>query len=109
MMKIISKEHFVFVEQNPSRPKLKKGGNDEELCAAAKEFFGGGGTYTFDGATYTEHIRFFLNPNYLDMKIPFTVEIVNPDLWTQKGTLPVKALGLGSEDLEICEVWGRIE
>lgn len=109
MMKIITKNHFMFMEQNPDRPKFTKGGTDEELCNAAKEFFGGSGTYTFDGISYTEHIKFFLNPTYLDLKVPFAVDIVNRDLWIQKGTLPVKALGLGDEDYEIYEVWGRVE
>lgn len=109
MMKIITKSHFVFVEQAPNRPKFTRGGTDEELCEAAKDFFGGGGTYTLDGNTYTEHIKIFLNPSYINVKVPFTVEFVNNDLWTQKGVLPVKELGLGDEDYPVFEVWGRVE
>ncbi len=109
MMKIITQSHFAFVEQAPNRPKFTRGGTDEELCEAAKNFFGGGGTYTLEENTYTEHIKIFLNPSYVNVKVPFTVEFVNNDLWTQKGVLPVKELGLGDEDYPVFEVWGRVE
>jgi hypothetical protein len=55
------------------------------------------------------HIQFFLNPSYLDLKVLFTVEIVNRDLGIQKGTLPVKSPGLDDEDYGIYEVRGRVE
>ena len=31
MMKIVTQSHFMFVEQEPDRPKFKTGGSDEEL------------------------------------------------------------------------------
>ena len=110
MMKIITKSHFMFAEQAPDRKKFTQGGTDQELCEAAKSFYGGAGTYTYDEKkTYIEHIEIFLNPTFVDVTVKYEVEFVSDDLWTQKGVLPAKALGLGDEDIEIFEVWQRVE
>ncbi len=108
MMKIVTKSHFMFVEQEPDRPKFKTGGGDEELLAAAKGFFGGYGTYTFDGTTYTEHIKIFLNPNYVDTTITYSCRFQD-GLWIQTGLFPMKSVGLKEDDYELCEVWRRVE
>jgi len=110
MMKIYTKSHFIFSEQAPNRPKFVNGGDEKELCEAAKGFFGGAGTYTIDSdSTYTEHIRIFLNPTYLDTKVTYQCKFYSDNLWSQEGYLPAKSLGLADEDLYIFEVWKRVE
>ena len=108
MMKVITKNHFVFVEQAPKRAQFRERGTDAEWLGASKTFFAGGGTYTFDGRTYTEHITHFLNPNYVGREIPFQCEL-SGDMWIQSGTFPVRSVGLDGDDYELVEVWRRLE
>ena len=110
MMKIYSKSHFVFSEQAPNRPNFVNGGDERELCDAAKGFFGGAGTYKIDSdSTFTEHIKIFLNPSYINAKVTYKCKFISKNLWSQEGYLPAKSLGLADEDLHIFEVWERIE
>lgn len=108
MIKIITKSHFIFVEQALNRPRMQQGGTDEELLQAVKTFFGGAGTYTFDGKNYREHISIFLNPNYVNTTITYAC-IFSGDLWEQRGIFPMKSVGLKDDDYEMFEVWKRIE
>ncbi len=105
MMKIITKTHFMFAEQDPKRPKFIHGGTDSELLETAKSFFAGAGTYTFDGTFYTEKIDIFFNPNYIGQTVTYNCEFKD-NLMTQSGTFPVKSIGLPGEDIELCETWG---
>ncbi len=95
MIKIISKKHFVFVNQDTSR----------------EESFGfGGGTYSLEGDSYTEHIEFFASP-YLDFigkSFSFKSE-VKGDQWIMSGTMPLKKMGLAENDMDIYEVYKRID
>jgi hypothetical protein len=108
MVKIITKNHWAFLEQDSSRNKFNGGGTDAELLDAAKKFGAGGGTYTLEGDTYTEHIEFFLIPNLVGMSIPYKAD-VQGDRFIQSGTMPMKAAGLGNEDIQLYEVYKRIE
>ena len=99
-IKVITKSHFVWIGQAPNRAKFLEGGSDAELLAAAITFGAGGGTYTFEGDTYTEHIEFFSNPNFVGVSIPFEFQIKG-DQWIHSGTTP--------SDVEIVVVWERIE
>ena len=98
-IKVVTKSHFVWIGQEPNRAKFLKGGIDSELLAAAKTFGAGGGTYTLEGDTYTEHIEFFLEPNYVDTSIPFKCQIEG-DQWIHSGTIG---------EIELYEVWKRLK
>ena len=74
-IKIITKSHHVWVGQAPNSEKFTEGGTDSELLAAAKAFGAGGGTYTIEGDKYIEHIKYFLNPNYVNTSISFTYKM----------------------------------
>jgi hypothetical protein len=107
-IKIITKGHFAFLTQIGDRPKFTKMGNDAEMLLAARTFGAGGGTYTLEGDTYTEHIQFFLEPNFIDMSIPFKVKVEDNQL-IQTGTMPLKSAGFRNQDSELYEVYKRIE
>jgi len=100
-IKVLTKSHWVFVGQEPNRPKFTEGGTDAELLAAAETFNAGGGKYTLEGDTYTEHIEYFLNPNAVNVSIPFKYQLED-DQWTISGTWP-------ETNTELYEVWRRIE
>ena len=108
MMKVITKSHFFFIEQRPGRADFTDGGSDDELLEAAKTFFAGGGTYTLDEDTYTEHIEMFFHPNFVATSIAFDYE-VDGDRFVQSGIFPTKDVGLLDYNMEIEEVWERIE
>jgi len=107
-IKVITKNHWAFVGQNTDRQKFTSQGSDAELLSAAKGFGAGGGTYTFSGDTYTEVIEFFHNPNYVGLSIPWNVKW-DGDQFIQSGTFPIKAAGMGENDMQLYEVWKRIE
>ena len=108
MIKIITKSHFTFLNQKVDRSKFTQMGNDTETLLAARTFDAGGGTYKLDGDTYTENIQFMLTPNFVGLSIPFKVKVENNQL-IQSGLLPIKSAGLGDHDVELYEVYKRIE
>lgn len=84
-VKLLTKKHFAFGYQ-----------------AEGNNILGGGGEYTYDGDTYTEHIKYHFYPgmqgNLVEMK-----SMIEGDLWTisfviKDDTLPVEAT----------ETWKRI-
>ncbi len=107
-IKVITKSHHVWIGQASNRAKFTEGGNDSELLASARTFGAGVGTYTIEGDKYIEHINYFLNPNYVNASIPFTYKMEG-DQWIQSGTIPAKSLGLQEYDIELYEVWKRVE
>ena len=107
-IKVITKSHFVFVGQEPVRGKFRGIPTDAELLAAARTFFAGGGTYTLVGDTYTENLQFFFNPNYVGHSVPYKCQMEG-DRWIQSGIYPAKSIGLKEHDMELYEVWKRIE
>lgn len=107
-IKILTKTHWAFLSEKRVAPKMTSATNDAELIAAAKAFAAGGGTYTLDGDTYTEHIDFFNTPNYVGTSVQWKVRWEG-DEWIQTGTLPVKTLGLGDQDVELYERYRRVK
>jgi hypothetical protein len=107
-IKILTSTHWVYLSQKRMAPTMTSFANDTELLAAAKTFGAGGGTYTLDGDTYTEHIDFFSTPNYVGKSIPWKIRWEG-DEWIQTGTFPVKALGLGDQDIELSERYRRVK
>ena len=106
-IKILTNNHWVFLAQDKSSPKLTNG-SDAELLAAAKTFSAGGGTYTLDGDAYTEHVEFFYTPNVVGATLKFKIKFEG-DEWIQTGTMPLKALGLGDKDMGLYERYRRIK
>jgi hypothetical protein len=103
-IKIITKTHFAFLSQDrlPAKPTAA------QLAAAAKSFNAGGGTYKLEGDAYTEHIEFFVVPKFVGASITFKVKWEG-DEWIQTGTLPLKALGLSDQDVQIEERYRRVK
>ena len=93
MIKIISKKHFVFVNQDTS--------------GEGSSGFGGG-TYSLEGDSYTEHIEFFASPDIIGKSFTFKSE-VKGDQWIMSGTFPLKEMGLAEYDTEIYEVYKRLD
>ena len=87
-IKMFTKNYWVIVEQ----------GSNEAL----------GGTYTFDGETLTEFVEFGYPQNWIGFSLSFNVKWEG-DKWIQTGKFPMKALGLGENDMESYEVWKRID
>ena len=108
-VKIITRSYFSVMSQKRDRQKYIGAGTDAEILAAAKGFFAGAGTYTLAGDTYTENMEFCTVPNFADASIPYKITWDGNDRWTQTGTIPLKALGLAENDLELYEVWHRIK
>jgi hypothetical protein len=106
-IKLLTRDHWAYLSQQKSAPKLSSG-SDAELLAAAKGFGAGGGTYTLDGDNYSEHIEFFSAPNFVGATIKFKIKWEG-DEWIQTGTLPIKALGLGDKDVDLSERYRRIK
>ena len=106
--KVITKSHWVFVAQVPNRAKISGARSDAELISMARTFFGGGGTYSLEGDTYTETVQYFSNPNYLSASLSWKIEIKGDQL-IQSGTYPAKSIGLEEHDVELYEVYKRIE
>lgn len=94
-IKVITKSYFATVDQKPNRPKFSEGGTDSELLAAYKTFIANGGKYTLEGDTYTEHLKFFSNPNLVNTSASFKYQVKGDQL-----ILSGKFL---------TEVWKRIE
>jgi hypothetical protein len=107
-IKVITSTHWVYMSQKRTAPKITSFTNDAELLAVAKGFGAGGGRYTLNGDTYTEHIEFFMAPNYLDRAVSFKVKWEG-DEWIQSGTFPMKELGLAAQDMELYERYRRVK
>jgi hypothetical protein len=110
-IKIITDSHFATIGQVPGREEFTEpGGTDAEFLAAARDYRALGGTYTLEGdTTYTEHINYMLNPSGVGASIEFSYEMEGDDRWIQRGTLPTKSLGMAEYDIELYEVWTRVE
>jgi hypothetical protein len=93
MIKIISKKHFVFINQDTT---------GEEYS----DF--GGGSYSLEGDIYTEHIEFFSPVDFIGKSFSFNSE-VKGDQWIMSGSFPLKKMGLGEFDMEIYEVYKRLD
>ncbi len=107
-IKVITKSYFVTISHNLNRPKFSEGGTDAELLTAYNTFSANGGKYTLEGDTYTEHLEFFLNPNFENVSVSFKYQVKGDQLIIS-GTMPLKSLGLSDVDWELTEVWKRIE
>jgi hypothetical protein len=93
MIKIITNKHFVFVNQDTSR----------------KNFYGfGGGRYTLEGDNYTEHLEIFSPPSWIGKSVTFTIKVKGDSL-IQSGILPSKKWDLGDYDMDLYEVYKRID
>ena len=86
-VKILTKEHFAFGFQ----------ANSGESITA------GGGKYSYNGETYTEHIKYHIASSVVGKSIEFKSKLEG-DKWTISGSLP------GDDgDLNLKEIWKRIE
>ncbi len=68
----------------------------------------GGGKYTLEGDKYTELIETFFNPKCIGKWFTSTME-VKGDTLIQSGIWPAKQYGIGEHDMELYEVFKRID
>lgn len=84
-VKLLTKKHFAFGSQN-----------------GENQIIGGGGEYTYDGDTYTEHIKYHYYPgiagNSMEMK-----SRIEGDVWTIH-----YVFNDDNDSIEATETWKRI-
>ena len=71
-LKILSKRHFIFVEQNHEGPVPTSGG---------------GGSYVTNDTTFIETVQYHAARSFIGMELPFHCK-VEDDHWYQSGYLP---------------------
>lgn len=81
-LKILNSTHFSFGRQ-----------------MGEEEVYAGGGRYTFDGATYTEHIEYHSASGLVGQSITFDAN-VEGDTWHHNGRI---------QDFVLEEVWRRVD
>lgn len=105
-MKIITKGHFMFVREDERGVKDMK--TIADTLQAFRTMASGGGTYTVQRNTYTEKLDFFADPTYLGRSIAFTCR-TEGDRFYQSGAFPVFQNGKKARDVQLEEVWRRVE
>jgi hypothetical protein len=95
MIKIITPTHFSFLSHS------LKPAQDSTRAA----FTAGGGTYTLRDSVYTEHLEYFVDPQWENHQFEFVVTI-HHDTLTQKGVEKLEALGI---DRVIVERYKRVQ
>ena len=86
-VKLLTKKYFAFGFQT----------SDGESVTA------GGGKYSYNGETYTEHLRYHVYSPAVGKSIEFKSELEG-DKWTIKGVMQIDG-----EDVKLKEIWKRIE
>lgn len=105
-LKFITRNRWIWIAKDDSGPK--------ELTTTAdslkmfRTIGAGSGTYTLQGATYTEKIEFFSDPAYVGQSIPFSCRTAG-DRFYQSGSLPILQGGKKVRDLQLEEVYKRVE
>jgi hypothetical protein len=84
-VKLLTKKHFAFGNQS-----------------GENKVWGGGGEYTYDGDTYTEHVKYHANSAGAAHSAKFK-STLNGDLWTISYGIKNDTL-----QLDITETWKRI-
>ncbi|HUU29603.1 MAG TPA: lipocalin-like domain-containing protein [archaeon] len=98
-IKIITSSHFATVGQKPDRPKFGGEITDSDYINAYNTFSANGGTYTLEGDTYTEHLRFFSNPNRVNESASIKYQFDGDQL----------ILSTEAGDVIWREVWSRVK
>jgi hypothetical protein len=95
-IKMISRTHHVWIYQDTSQT----------------DGYGfGAGKYTLDGDKYTEHIEFWggaIQKNLIGKSLTFTMK-VEGDKLIQSGIFPYKEFGVYEYDLDLLEVYKRLD
>ena len=103
-MKVISGSHFTWVGQEPGPEALVTAA--DSLAALRATGFGGG-RYEVTSDTYTEHLEYFSNSEYVGRSITFSCR-VEGDTWYQEGEYPLLTGGQETGSAQLAEVWRRI-
>jgi len=86
-VKLLTEKHFAFGFQD---------NNGESITA-------GGGEYSYNGETYTEHIKYHIASSIVGISIEFKSKLEG-DKWTVSGVLP-----MDEGNTKMREIWKRIE
>ena len=86
-IKLLTKKRFAFGFQD---------NNGESITA-------GGGKYSYNGETYTEHIKYHIASSIVGISIEFKSKLEG-DKWTISGVLP-----MDEGNTKMREIWKRIE
>jgi hypothetical protein len=68
----------------------------------------GGGKYTLEGDNYTQYSEIFVNQKAIGKSVTFTMK-VKGDTLIQYGIWPAKKFGIGDYDMDLYEVFKRID
>jgi hypothetical protein len=90
---MISRTHHVWIRQDTSREGV---------------YAFGGGKYTLGGDNYTELLEIFFNPKCIGKSVTFTMK-VKGDTLIQSGIWPAKKFGIGEYDMDLYEVYKRLD
>jgi hypothetical protein len=105
-LKFITRNRWVWIAKDDSGPKELK--TTADSLQMFRTTGAGSGTYTVQGATYTEKIEFFPDPAYIGQSLPFSCR-TESDRFYQTGSLPILQGGKKVRDLKLEEVWRRVE
>jgi hypothetical protein len=103
-MKMIHGSHFAWVGQEPGPEALM---TPADSLAAFRAVGFGGGRYEVTEDTYTEHLDYFSNPEYVGRSVTFSCR-VEGDTWHQEGEYPLVQGGQVTGSVQLDEVWRRI-
>ena len=67
----------------------------------------GAGRYEVTEDTYTEHLDYFSNPEYVGRSITFSCR-VEGDTWYQEGGYPILQGGQETGSVELAEMWRKV-
>ena len=86
-VKLLTKNHFAFGRRTT---------NGESISA-------GGGKYSYNGETYTEHIKYHTHSSAIGTSVEFKSQLEG-DKWTIKGVIPDV-----DGDIKLMQIWKRID
>jgi len=104
-VKLVTARYWTYVTRQAGRAPLVT--TADSLAAYRTRFFGGG-TYSATDSSYTEHIEFFQNPEYIGQELTFSCRIEG-DRWYHTGDYPRLQGGSQIGAVRIAEVWRRID
>ncbi len=108
IVKYITSKHCIWIYQDKAKCLSLFGDKTASAMAYNQAFGAGAGTYKLVGNSYTETIEYFVDPNYIGLSVAFTTR-VNGDRLYQSGKLPMFEGGKRVKDIQLEEVYKRIE
>jgi hypothetical protein len=100
-MKVVTASHFAWVGQGEGPTTLESA--TDSLAAYRTRGFGGG-TYDVTDSTYTEHLEYFFDPQWVGREITFSCR-VQGERWYHITEYPQMEGGRQTGRVRVDEVW----